>query len=191
MKIRAAIVSLVLLCVGCATLPTGPGCVQIGPSGAACLLAPAALPNVQAQHIVSVSHDGKQDTFLGRLSIDASALRLAGASMFGTHLFTITWDGVTISAEPKNAKLRADLIVAMLQAALVDPALLRPRLHGITLQLSRAGDGGERRELFEHGHLVARIDISGAPLAKAHLRIEVPPAHLTLDLAPLTDTGNP
>lgn len=191
MRIRAAILVFALLCGGCATLPSGPGCVKIGPAGAACLLPPAALPSVQAQHIVTVSHDGKQDTFLGQLSVDATALRLAGASLFGTHLFTITWDGATIVSVPANAKLRPDLIVAMLEFALADPELLRPRLHGLTLKTDHPVDGNEKREIFEHGHLVARIEIGDGPLAKAHLRISVPPAHLTLNLAPLTDAGAP
>lgn len=191
MRMRAAITALALLCSGCATLPSGPGCVKIGPAGAACLLAPAALPALQAQHIVSVSHDGKQDTFLGRLSVDAQALRLAGASMFGTHLFTITWDGATIVAQPANAKLRPELILAMLEFALADPELLRPRLHGLTLKTYQPVDGNASREVFEHGRLVARIEIGAGPLADAHIRISVPPAHLTLNLAPLGDVGAP
>lgn len=191
MKTRAAFIMLALLCSGCATLPSGPGCVKIGPAGAACLLPPAALPAVQAQHIVTVNHDGKQDTFLGNLSIDHNALRLAGASLFGTHLFTITWDGATIVAEPANAKLRPELVVAMLEVALADPEMLRPHLYGLTLKLGHDADGSGFRELFEHGHLVARIAIGTGPLAKAHLRINVPPAHLTLSLAPLTDGGAP
>lgn len=191
MNLRAVVIAFTLLCAGCATLPTQPGCVRIGPAGAACLLPPTALPALQAQHIVTVIHDGKRDTFLGRLSIDRNALRLAGASLFGTHLFTITWDGATIVAEPANAKLRPELILAMLEVAVAEPPLLRPQLHGLTLKLDHGGDGSESRELYEHGRLVARIEIRGAPLAEAHLRISVPPAHLELNLAPLTDTGAP
>lgn len=192
MRLRMALLLLVVLpCAGCVTLPSRPGCVKIGPAGAICLLPPAALPAVQAQHVVRVGHDGKQETFLGRLSIDASALRLAGASLFGTHLFTISWDGASINATPANAKLRPDLVLAMLETALADPALLRPQLYGLTLKQGRGADGGEFRELHEHGHLVTRIEISGTPLAKAHLRISVPPAHLTLDLVPMSEDGEP
>lgn len=185
MKLRLALPLLFLLLAGCAGLPKGPGCVKIGPYGAACLLPPSALPEVQAQHVVSIEHDGRKDTFLGRLGIDHEQLRLAGASLFGTHLFSIRWDGTSVSMQPPREAMHPDLVVAMLQAAIADPDILRPRLHGITLSVRQVDGGGEVRELHEHGHLVARVQKDAGPLAAARLVIEMPPAHMRLVLEPV------
>lgn len=176
---------LTLACSGCASLRSlPPDCIKIGPAGAFCPLPPSALPVVQASHLVTVTQTDQKHTFLGRLGVDAQALRLAGASLFGTHLFTITWDGKTVTSQPPEPKMHPELVVAMLEVALADPAIVRPRLHGIGLTVQRKGDT-EIRELYEHGHLVAHIERHGTPLAAAHLVIRIPPAHLSLRLEPL------
>ncbi|HET6656113.1 MAG TPA: DUF3261 domain-containing protein [Gammaproteobacteria bacterium] len=184
MKLRYVFVLLIPLIAGCATMPQLPGCVKIGPFGQACPLPPAALPAVEATHIVAVTHDGDRQTFMGRLRVDAESLRLAGFSLFGTHLFTISYDGHDIVSRPERAELHADLIVVMLEAALAEPTELRPRLHGITLKLSGTGDT-EVRELYEHGRLVARIETTGKPLKAARIVMTIPPAKLTLRMTPL------
>ncbi len=185
MRLRYAGFLLIFFFAGCASLPRGPGCVKIGPAGAICLLSPAALPQVEARHIVTVEHDGEQDTFLGRLRIDPAALRLAGNSLFGTHLFTIAWDGRTIDTQPRREKMHPDLIVAMLQASLANPGQLRPHLYGMELTVKHDGDGSEVRELYERGHLVARIRKGDGPLTRARLSITIPPAHTHIRLDPL------
>lgn len=183
MKLRLSLLALPLLLAGCATLSPPPGCVRLGP-GAMCLLAPAALPPVNDTHLVTVTRDGKRDTFMGRLAIDAHTLRLAGASLFGTGLFDISYDGRTIDAQPPQAKAHADLMLAMLEITLADPAALRSHLYDLTLEVSKHGNN-EVRELFTHGHLVAHIERSSGPLAKARIRIEIPPAKTSLDMLPL------
>ncbi|HEX7341992.1 MAG TPA: DUF3261 domain-containing protein [Rhodanobacteraceae bacterium] len=175
----------VVLGAGCAGLPmTRPDCVAIGPAGAVCPLPPAQLPALSARHVVTVTHAGQSHTFLGRLHIGRDALRLAGASLFGTHLFTLTWDGHAVSMQPIQSKLRPKLMLVMLEMALADPAALKPRLHGLVLKLSGTADD-EVRALYEHGHLVARVERRGASLASAHVVMSIPPAKLVLRLAPL------
>lgn len=186
MKLRfACLLFLAALIAGCASLPRGPGCVAIGPAGAACLLPPAALPVLEARHVVTIEHDGRKDVFLGRLRIDNKALRLAGSSLFGTPVFSLVWDGHAIDMQPPSEQMHPGLILAMLQAAIAAPAQLRPRLHGLVLKLRPDGAGGQIRELYEHGRLVARIHKQGTPLARAHLSISIPPAHMRLDMQPL------
>ena len=180
-----ALLLIVSMLAGCATLPRGPGCVKIGPFGAACLLSPAALPALRASHVVTIVHEDKKDTFLGQLRVDRNAMRLAASSLFGTHLFTINWDGQTVSVQPPREGLRPKLIAVMLQAAIADPARLRPQLHGMELAVSHEADGSEVRELREQGRLVARIRRSHASLDRAHLTIDIAPAKLHLDLQPM------
>lgn len=187
MKLRYACLLLIaLLGAGCASVPAPRSdCVPIGPSGQICPLPPAALPAVSASHIVTVTRDGQSHTFLGRLHIDHDALRLAGASLFGTHLFTVSWDGHGIVSQPANSKLHPELMVAMLEVALADPAVLRSHLHGLTLEIDSHGDG-EVRKLYERGRLVAHIEKHGSPLAVARLTMRIPPVGLTLHLTPVT-----
>jgi hypothetical protein len=181
-KLRLPLLALTLLLAACATLPP-PGCVKLGP-GAMCLLAPAALPAIDDTHLVTVARDGKQDAFMGRLAIDAHTLRLAGASLFGTGLFDISYDGRTIDAQPPRAKAHAELMLAMLEITLADPAALRSHLHDLTLKVGERDDN-EVRDLYTHGRLVAHIERSKEPLAKARIRIEIPAAKTSLDMLPL------
>ena len=67
-----------------------------------------------ATHIVSIHHDGRTNTFMGSLQIDAQALRLAGFSLFGTTLFTLTYDGHHVVQLPGKPAMHADLLFAML-----------------------------------------------------------------------------
>jgi len=178
---------LAVLAAGCASVPMPyPSCVAIGPAGSACPLPPRDLPAVSARHVVTINHDGQSQTFLGRLHVDNDALRLAGASLFGTHLFTITWDGTHIASRPPSRKLHPKLMVVMLEMAMADPAALRPRLHGLVLKVDDSGDG-EVRTLHERGHLVARIERHGQPLAAARLTIAIPPAGLRIRLDPVPE----
>ncbi len=185
MKHCLALLLLAALLTGCASLPRGPGCVKIGPFGGACLLPPAALPAVRASHIVNIVHEEQKDTFLGQLRVDHQTMRLAASSLFGTHLFTIDWDGHRVSVQPPREGLRPKLITAMLEAAIADPARLRPQLHGIELAVSKHADGSEVRELREHGRLVARIQRSSGGLDQAYLSIDIAPAKLHLELKPM------
>jgi hypothetical protein len=184
---RLLLLLLPMLVAGCASVPQLPGCVKLGPYGQICPLPPAELPAVAARHIVKLTRDGKAHTFLGHLRIDDNALRLVGSSLFGTDLFTITYDAHEVTSRPRNADLHAELIVAMLEVALAEPERLRPRLHGLVLKAS--GDGRTQvRKLYEHGRLAARIEQTGAPLRDARLTISIPPANLTLQLTPLDET---
>lgn len=174
-----------VMLAGCASLPPlGENCIAIGPRGSFCPLPPLVLPAVRAQHMVTVHHDGDSNRFLGRLQVNEQALRLAGASLFGPHLFTLVWDGQEVNLRPANADLRPGMMVAMLQLALADPAQLQPQLHGLELQVKRQGDG-QTRTLSSHGRLVAQVERQGGPLASATLDIRVPPANLRLSLRPL------
>jgi len=175
---------LLALLSACAITPLRPGCLRIGRNGQFCPLAPAQLPAVAATHIVSIHHDGRTDTFMGSLQIDAQALRLAGFSLFGTTLFTLTYDGHHVVQLPGKPAMHADLLVAMLELTLAKPDELRPRLHDLTLTVSRHGDT-QVRELSEQGHLIAHVEKRGAPLNAAHITISIPPARLSVEMTPL------
>jgi Protein of unknown function (DUF3261) len=179
---------LLALLSACASAPSAPDCTRIGHEGQFCALAPAQLPAIHANHIVTISHDGQQDTFMGDLQIDQHALRLAGLSLFGTSLFTISYDGHSMTQHPANKALHADLLVTMLELTLANPAMLRPQLHNLTLRVSDNGKA-QVRELFEHGHLIARVETVGTPLTRARIDISIPLAKLAIQMTPLTGDG--
>lgn len=186
--IRLVPLALAALLASCVTAPP-PGCTALGRDAAVCLLPPAALPALDASHIVEIDHDGRQDTFMGLLHVDATALRLAGLTLFGTGLFTIEYDGSTVTSRPEYAGFKADILVVMLELAIADPARLQDRLHDLTLQVT-AGDHVERRDVYEHGRLVAHIETTAGPLAAAHIHIDIPPLKVSVDMMPITDTAS-
>jgi hypothetical protein len=177
----------VLLLTGCAT-PLLPDCTRFGRDGQVCLLPPASLPTLDATHLVTVTRDGRPDTFLGQLHIDANILRLAGSSLFGTGLFTLSYDGHAITSEPQNPELHADTLVVMLELALADPAQIKPQLHDLDMKVSSDAEG-ETRDISERGHLIVHIERSAGPLTQARLKIDIPPLKVSVDMKPMSQDG--
>jgi len=181
---RLALLFLPLLLTGCATPLLGPGCTRFGRNGQLCLLPPSALPPVEGSHMVKVTHDGREDAFLGLLHIDSRKLELAGLSLFGTSLFDLNYDGTTVTSVPADSKLKPEMLVAMLELSLADPKLLQEHLHGLTLKT--AADGGqEKRDLYEGDHLIAHLERSLKPLDQSTMSIEIPPLGIEVEMAPL------
>jgi hypothetical protein len=178
-----AVAGLVLL-AGCASEALRPGCLPLARDGQVCLLKPRALPHVEARHIVTVLHDDKKSVFMGDLEIDNNALRLSAASLFGTGLYSIVWDGASIDVKPPRAHKRAARLVTMVELALAAPARLRPRLVNLKLMV-RHGSNGEVRTLYEHGHLIARIEKSAGPLNQARMSIKIPRADVRVTMRPV------
>ena len=176
--------TLLVALTGCATTPLGPGCTRFGRDGQLCLLPPASLPPVEGSHLIKVVHDGQEDAFTGLLHIDAHDLRLAGFSLFGTSLFNIEYDGDSVKSVPAQGSLQPDMLVAMLELAIADPALLQDRLHGLTLKVSSAG-ATRIRDVSEGGRLIAHIEEEGTPLAEATIRIQIPPLKLSVEMTPM------
>jgi len=180
-----------LLALSACVTPLQPGCTRFGRSGQVCLLPPSALPTLDAAHIVTVTRDGKPDSFLGQLHIDDRMLRLAGSSLFGTGLFTLSYDGETLKAEPDSPQLHADTLVVMLELALADPADIRPRLHGLEMDVSSTA-AGEVRDITERGHPIVHIERSRGALAQAELYIEIPPLKVSVRMRPVPpESGAP
>jgi Protein of unknown function (DUF3261) len=184
MNRRICLLMLLSAFAGCASAPVAPGCVPMGRTGQVCLLEPAALRAARAAHIVEIHRNGREDVFVGQLQINAHALRLAGTSLFGTTLFSILYDGHSIQVQPPQADVHADMLLAMLELSLADPAVLRDRLHNLRLEV-KAAQNAQVRELFEHGRLIARIRRSDAPLAEAQINIEIPADDMYLHMTPV------
>ena len=178
------------LFAGCAVTPVAPDCTPFGRSGQVCLLAPAALPAMNASHLISITRDGQRDTFMGLLQIDEHKLQLLGSSLFGTTLFSIEYDGHAIKSAPQNTAWHPDMLVVMLELALADPARLEGRLHDLTLKISDAGQM-QVRELYEHDHVIARIEKTGGSLEQAHIHIDIQPLNLSVQITPLDGAASP
>jgi hypothetical protein len=186
---KPGLVTLLMLLAGCAT-PLLPDCTRFGRDGQVCLLPPAALPKLDAAHLVTVTREGKTDSFMGQLHIEDQVLKLAGSSLFGTGLFTLGYDGHAIQAQPEDPELHADTLVLMLELALADPQALRPRLHGLDLTVSETADG-EVRDISERGHAIVHILRGKGPLAQAPLSVDIPPLKVSVTMQPLEATNTP
>ncbi len=187
---RLYLLLLLLPLSGCVT-PLLPDCTRFGRDGQVCPLPPSALPKFDATHIVTVTRDGKPDSFLGQLHIDSQILRLAGSSLFGTDLFTLSYDGKTLKAEPDSPQLHADTLVVMLELALADPAEIKSRLHGLDMTVSSTATA-EVRDISERGRPIVHIERGAGPLAQATLDIEIPPLAVSVKMRPVpSESGAP
>jgi hypothetical protein len=182
---------LLLLPLSACITPLLPDCTRFGRDGQVCLLPPSVLPKLDAAHIVTVTRGGKPDSFLGQLHIDDQVLRLAGSSLFGTGLFTLSYDGKILKAEPDSPQLHADTLVVMLELALADPAVIKPRLHGLDMSVTTTA-AGEVRDISERGQPIVHITRSAGPLAQADLDIEIPPLDISVRMRPVPpESGAP
>ncbi|MGH8282556.1 MAG: DUF3261 domain-containing protein [Gammaproteobacteria bacterium] len=185
MKLKLAGLILVLVFVaGCVSVPP-PNCVAFGRGGQFCLLPPADLPALDGARMVTIEHDGRKQMFIGQLHIDQQVIRLAGSSLFGPSLFSVSYDGYALHSAPAQVSQRADLLIAMLELVTANQQDLQTALCGLTLTQTTTADGGHVRELFEHTQRVAHIEISAGLLAQATIRFDIPPAHLSVLMQPL------
>jgi Protein of unknown function (DUF3261) len=185
---RLAVAALLTLLTGCVT-PLLPDCTRFGRDGQVCLLPPTDLPHLDAAHLVTVTRDGKPDSFMGQLHIDDQELRLAASSLFGTGLFTLSYDGHATQVQPDDPQLHADTLVVMLELALADPEVLRPRLHGLVLTVSTTADS-EVRNISERGHAIVHIVRGKGPLPEAPLSVDILPGKVSVRMQPLGPAGN-
>ena len=179
--------SLLLMTLSACVTPLLPDCTRFGRDGQVCLLPPSALPKLDVTHIVTVARDGKPDSFLGQLHIDAQTLRLAGSSLFGTGLLSLSYDGKTLQVEPESPQLPAGKLVVILELALADPAEIKPRLHGLDLTVSD-GPQGQVRDILERGRPIVHIVRGTGPLSVAPLSIDIPPLKISVVMKPLSDS---
>jgi len=184
MRHAASALLITVLLAGCASAPLAPGCERFGRDGALCLLPPASLPAVDGSRLVSVDRDGHQDSFIGLLHVDDHDLRLVGLSLFGTSLFSVSYDGQGFTAEPKSDERYLRQLLVMLELAVADATQLEPRLQGITLETGTT-NGVETRDFYEHGEKIAHLERSAGPLADATLRIDVPRLKLAVLMKPM------
>jgi hypothetical protein len=180
----SAIAFTALFMTACASLPP-PKCVAFGHGGQVCLLPPSQLPTIDGFHMVTIDQGGKRQTFIGQLHIDTHVIRLAGSSLFGTSLFTVSYDGQTLHSESMIGSQHADLLIAILELVAANKQALEPELHGLTLTVDTHSDGSQVRELFEHSRLIAHMEIGGGSLKQAIIRFDIPPAHISVLMRPL------
>ncbi len=185
MKAKFTGLALILLFMaGCASVPPV-NCVALGRDSHVCLLPPAQLPALDGVHMITVDHNGKRQMFIGQLHIDSQVIRLAGSSLFGPSLFTVSYDGDNLRSAPADGRQRADLLIAMLEMVAAGQRTLQPALQGLTLTQTTTTDGKRLREFFQRGHLVVRIEMSAAPLTQAVIRFDIPSANLSVLMQPL------
>ncbi len=185
MKAKFTGLALILLFMaGCASVPPV-NCVALGRDSHVCLLPPAQLPALDGVHMITVDHNGKRQMFIGQLHIDSQVIRLAGSSLFGPSLFTVSYDGDNLRSAPADGRQRADLLIAMLEMVAAGQRTLQPALQGLTLTQTTTTDGKRLREFFQRGHLVVRIEMSAAPLTQAVIRLDIPSANLSVLMQPL------
>jgi hypothetical protein len=182
--------ALLLLLAGCTSVPPGPGCERFGRGGQVCLLPPSALPALDGSRLVTVTHDGQAQSFMGLLHIDDQNLRLVGLSLLGTGIFSLVYDGHDVTAEPMDSDLHPERLVVMLELAVADPAVLQPRLKGLELKTGEKDDL-ETRDVYERGELIAHIERTQGSLTDATLSITIPLLKLSVLMKPMPASDSP
>ena len=105
---------LLVLLAGCATHPqTSAAKIPLAP--------PSALPARNASQVIHAIYGPRAVTLSTAIQLDAAGLKVVGVTATGQRLFTVSWDGASVSAQKSPFvpdKLDPERVLADVQLAL-------------------------------------------------------------------------
>jgi hypothetical protein len=149
---------LLLLTVGCAHQPR-----RVSPTSQLPLAAPGALSPRSASQVIHAAYGPRAMTMRTAIQLDAAGLKVVGVTATGQRLFTVGWDGKSVTAEKSSLvpdNVEPARVLADVQLALWPLAALQETLRGRELELSEPFPGVRR--LRRGPALIAEVHYAGA-----------------------------
>lgn len=186
MRRRIALVLLALL-AGTACTGGDASCASLPGGSRYCLQPTTALPPFDAQQSVAITVDGRRETLLVELEVDADGMRFAALTPFGSTVMQAGYDNrqAKTAAWPERGPQPA-LLLALLQLALWPAESVRAGL-GAALVLEEAAG---RRRLMQDGIPLVEVVYTGGTLSGA-MRIVVPSAQMEIEIKTLDGSATP
>jgi hypothetical protein len=153
--LRSLIVVVAALLAGCAT--------HVAPPAKISLASPSALSPRSATQVIHAVYGARAITLSTAIQLDAAKLKVVGVTATGQRLFTVGWDGVTVTAEKSifvPASVDPERVLADVQLALWPLAAVQKTFGAAGLEVSEPFAGVRR--LRRGDALVAEVHYAGA-----------------------------
>ncbi|WP_263768842.1 DUF3261 domain-containing protein [Propionivibrio soli] len=176
------LITVALSLGGCAE--SGSSCPRLPGGGRYCLQGTSLVERFEVQQRVTVTFDGKPQSMIATVEVDASQMRFAALTPFGQKLVQASYDNRNVSAEQiPDKRLDPALLLAVFQIALWPESAVRS---GLSENLSLVEAERERRVAFADKTLVdVRYTVGRTTVGE--LDIALPQAGVELHIAPFDD----
>ena len=181
---------LTLLMVLTLAACTGDGsrCTSLPGGGRYCLQTTAGIPPFDVQQMVEVVFDGRRETMVAQLEVDAAGMRFVGATPFGQALMQLDFDNQAVTARSLPGKgPDPALLLALVQIAGWPADSVRTGLGDAAVVVDTAG---QRRLLVNDKEIVTVTYAHGLP-PFADMRIQLPAAAVEFSIVNLDASTNP
>lgn len=198
-----AVVFSALLLSACSQLLQRQTCVALASEVNYCLAPLPAIWSDTPQSLtqkVSISVDNERHELLTQLELEGERMTLVGLAPLGQALFTLVYDGHTLSSEQSlllGEQFKAEYLVAIMQLIYWPEASITPKLSGGTLSVNQCPEKPCRQIIAQAANAttgtaatpaIMHIDYDrSAPqtLWQAHIKLTIPQAKFALTIEPI------
>ena len=187
---RWAALPMVLLSIGFVAGCTGDGssCTSLPGGGRYCLQTTVDVPPFDVQQKVDVVFNGKRETMIAQLEVDASGMRFVGMTPFGQKLLQLDFDNSRVAVEVfPGTRLDPTLLLALVQLGNWPVERVRAGLNVSTAVIDTDG----RRSLVENDKEIVVVKYTRGLPPLGDTVIQLPVAAVEFAIVNLDVADNP
>ena len=140
------------------------------------------MPAFDVQQKVELGFNGRRETMIVELEVDAEGMRFVGLTPFGQKLIEGGYDNHTVRATlVPDKRLSPSLLLAMLQICLWPANEVRAGLGDSALVEESAG----QRQILVNGKPVLQVSYTGGLPPATNMRIVLPAAQMEFEVTTL------
>jgi len=178
--LRSVLLISALFLTACAE--TDPRCSSLPGGGSYCLQPSTVMPSFDVQQKVELGGNGRRETLIVNVEVDAEGMRFVGLTPFGQKLIEGAYDNHRVRVSPlPDERLSPSLLLAMLQICLWPAADVRVGLGDSAVIEESVG----QRQILVDGRAVLRVSYTGALSPLADMHIVLPDAQMEFDVTTL------
>lgn len=185
--LSAVAVATSMLCA-CAGLPSRPACAGLPGGGDYCLQSTAELAPFDVQQKIEITRDGRRETLIVQLEVDAQGMKMVGTTPFGQKLLQVGFDNRQIRLDSwPDRRLDPVLLMSLVQIASWPAESVRQGLD----DAAALEDSPGMRSVHHHGKPVVLIRYTRASPPLGDLAVTLPAAAIDLDIVNLDNIAAP
>lgn len=180
---------LIIFTTACSHTLQRQTCVALASNVSYCLAPiPAASQIHSLTQQVSIQVDGAHHELLTQLELDKQNLTLVGLAPLGQALFTLTYDGNSLSSQQSvllGDEFKAEYLLALIQLAYWPIEDVNPYLQGASL-MTQSCDAAQCRTLYANQtQSIMQIRYDQQDPWKAEIQLAIPKAKFELKITPI------
>lgn len=180
---------LIMLTSACSHTLQRQTCVALANDVSYCLAQIPAESQIRSlTQQVSIQVDGAHHELLTQLELDKQNLTLVGLAPLGQALFTLTYDGNSLTSQQSmllGDEFKAEYLLALIQLAYWPVADVNPHLQGASL-IEQACNAAQCRTLYaSEKERIMQISYDQQDPWKAVIQLAIPKAKFELKITPI------